>query len=306
LLWCRPRNLRETNPAVYIQIATIIAPLFIIAGIGFWWGRTGRPFDANMIGQIVTNFGVPSLIFATLTKLTISLESFGAMVGGFALVLVIVTVLSLGALLLLRRSIRTFLPSLIFPNNGNMGLPLCLFAFGETGVALGICAFVVMTVVNFTVGPALASGEFSLRAVARNVHIYAVLVSLAFMLTRTPPPDWLMNTTTTLGDMSIPLMLFALGVSLSSLRAQNMGVSAALALVRLIGGFAVGWAVATAMGLTGAERGVLILQSAMPTAVINYLFAARYNNAPGEVAGVIVISTALSFLTLPLLLWAVL
>jgi predicted permease len=291
---------------VYSQIASIIAPIFIIAGIGFWWGRTGRPFDTNMVGQIVTNFGVPCLIFSTLTKLTISTDAFLAMVGGFAAVLAGITVVALGVLLALRQSIRTFLPAMIFPNNGNMGLPLCLFAFGEAGVALGICAFVIMTVVNFTIGPAMASGEISFKAVVTNVHLYAVGAAIVFMFSHTIPPDWLMNTTRTLGNMSIPLMLFALGVSLSKLRVASLRTSVTLAVVRLAGGFVVGWSVATLLGFTGAERGVLILQAAMPTAVINYLFAARYDRAPGEVAGVIVTSTALSFATLPFLLWVVL
>jgi predicted permease len=300
-----PASAGDPRP-VYVQIASIIAPIFIIAGIGFWWGRTGRPFDTNMVGQIVTNFAVPSLIFYTLTRLTISTEAFTAMVGGFAAVQVAMAAIALPALLALRQKINIFLPSLIFPNNGNMGLPLCLFAFGEPGVALGICAFVVMTVVNFTVGPALASGQFSIKATLRNVHIYAVLASIVFMFTHTTPPDWLMNTTRTLGGMSIPLMLFALGVSLSRLKADSFGMSIVLALVRLIGGFAAGYLVAEAFGFEGAQRGVLILQAAMPTAVVNYLFAARYNSAPGEVAGVIVTSTAISFATLPFLLWVVL
>ena len=53
-------------------------------------------------------------------------------------------------------------------------------------------------------------------------------------------------------------------------------------------------------------RGVLIVQSSMPVAVFNCLFAQRNQRAPEEVAGLVVISTALSFVTLPLLLWYVL
>lgn len=294
------------HPFVYAQIATIIAPLFLIAGTGFWWGRTGRPFDTDMVGRLVTNIGVPCLIFSTLTKLTISPVAFGLMSGAFAAVLVGVTVLALAVLKLMRQPAGTFLGTLVFPNNGNMGLPLCLFAFGEQGVALGICAFVIMSVVNFTVGPALASGDYNLRAIVRNLQVYAVLVSLAFMLTATPPPEWLANTTRTMGGVSIPLMLFALGVSLARLRVDSLGTSIVLAAFRLAGGFAVGYGVAELFGFTGVERGVLILQSAMPAAVVNYLFAVRYGAAPGEVAGVIVMSTALSFATLPLLLWVVL
>ncbi len=61
-------------------------------------------------------------------------------------------------------------------------------------------------------------------------------------------------------------------------------------------------AVAAALGLEGTERGVLIVESTMPVAVLNYLFAARYNRSPEEVAGLVLVSTAISFVTLPGLL----
>ncbi len=46
----------------------------------------------------------------------------------------------------------------------------------------------------------------------------------------------------------------------------------------------------------------MVLQSAMPVAVFNYLFAQRYARAPEEVAGLVVVSASLSFVTLPVLL----
>jgi malate permease and related proteins len=51
---------------------------------------------------------------------------------------------------------------------------------------------------------------------------------------------------------------------------------------------------------------VLAIQSAMPVAVFNYLFAQLYRREPAEVAGMIVISTLISFVTLPALLLLVL
>ena len=53
---------------------------------------------------------------------------------------------------------------------------------------------------------------------------------------------------------------------------------------------------------SGPARGAVLVQSSMPSAVFNYLFAARYGNHPEEVAGVVFLSTVLSFVTLPLLM----
>jgi predicted permease len=115
-----------------------------------------------------------------------------------------------------------------------------------------------------------------------------------------------LDTTSLLGDFTIPLMLIALGVSLGRIEVRNLHSSLLLSLFRLLTGFGVSLGVAALLGLEGAARGVLIVQSTMPVAVFSYLFAVRYERKPEEIAGAIFISTILSFLTLPLLLWYVL
>ena len=98
-------------------------------------------------------------------------------------------------------------------------------------------------------------------------------------------------------------MLLALGVSLGSLQVRRLGTSLRIAVLRLVLGLAAGLAVAWLFGLEGSARSVLILLSAMPVAVFTYLFAARYGRDSDLVAGAVVLSTLISFATLPLLLW---
>ena len=94
-------------------------------------------------------------------------------------------------------------------------------------------------------------------------------------------------------------------MSLTKLRATSLDWPLAFSALRLVGGFAIGWGVALALGLTGTARGVLVIESAMPVAVYNYMFAARYDNRPEDVAGLVVVSTVLSLGALPLFLWTV-
>jgi predicted permease len=82
----------------------------------------------------------------------------------------------------------------------------------------------------------------------------------------------------------------------------NLRHSLALASLRLVAGFAVGLLVSAALDLGPVERGVVVVQSTMPVAVFNFLFAQRYRTQPAEVAGLVVISTLLSFATLPALM----
>jgi predicted permease len=289
-----------------LQIAGIIAPLFVIAGIGYLWGRSIRPFDTTIVGMLTLNFGVPALIFSTLTKLEVSLGQFGEMVGIFALFLV--ANLAIGAVLLkaFKLEVGAFLPAISFPNNGNMGLPLCLFAFGDTGLALGISIFVLMSTANVTIGFAFASGKWSLASTLKTPHLWVIAGALIFMTAEIPPPRWIANTAEIIGGMSIPLMLIALGVSLSRLEVRDFKQSVWLGLARLAIGFGLGVGLAWAFDLEGAARGVLILQCTMPPAVMNYILAARFDRQASGVAGVVVVSTFMSLLTLPFLMLFVL
>jgi predicted permease len=284
----------------------IIAPLFFIAGLGFVWGRQRWPFDTAMITPITMNVSVPCLIFSSIARLEVDPLAFGELVA--AVVATIACFLALGALALrlFRLPVRTYLPSLAFPNVGNMGLPLSLFAFGETGLALGMSWYVVCGLGHFTIGVWIASGHGSPAVLLRSPVVYALAAALAFLLTGTPAPQWALNTVKMLGEMGLPLMLMTLGVSLASIRIVGLKRAAGLAVLRLGMGVAVGVAVAEAFGLTGVAWSILVMDAAMPVAVFNFILAERYGQNSAEVASTVVISTALSFATLPLLLLLVL
>lgn len=288
------------------ELFSIIAPVLICVGIGFSWARLEQPYDMDFVTALITTIGTPCLVFTILSKVGLQAEGLAVMAAASVAALVAFTGLSVIILKPLGLSLRTYLPALAFPNLGNMGLPLSLFAFGEKGLALGIVYFTIGAVAQFTIGVGVASGAMSIKKLARIPVIYAVAVALVFMLTDMKAPAWFNTTTRLLGDMAIPMLLITLGVSLARLRVKTLKRSVVFSLLRLAMGFAVGTGLSAVFGLEGIARGVLILQSSMPTAVFSYLFAQRYNRAPEEMAGITLISTTLSFLTLPLLLWFIL
>lgn len=288
------------------DLFAIIFPVLATAGVGYGWARTGRPYDADQVTTLISVIGAPCLIFHTLAHIQVEVSSFLTVVG--ASLLAIVLFLGIGAvgLRLARLPLRVYLPSLTFGNTGNMGLPLALFAFGQEGLTFGAAVFTAFSVVHFTLGPAIASGTLSPARLVRVPLVYGVLAALPFLLSGTRPPQWLANVTHLLAGMTVPLMLITLGVSLAKLRVAVLGRGAVMAVARLGLGFAVGVGLSRLFGLEGVARGVFILDCSMPVAVFNYLFAQRHGSAPEEVASVVVMSTALSFLTLPLLLLYVL
>ncbi|SLN32636.1 AEC family transporter [Oceanibacterium hippocampi] len=284
----------------------IIAPVFVTAGIGYVWARQERPFHAETITSLVTTIGTPCLVFSTLTGLELNpglvFEIALAAVLAMAVFITIGTVV----LRLTGQNLPSFLPSLMFSNCGNVGLPLCLFAFGEEGLALAIGYFATSAILQFTVGIGLASGSMSPRQILKTPMIYAVLLGAAAMYFRIDVPQWLQNCVALLGQLTIPLMLMALGVSLAKLRLNSLRATFLLSCLRLVMGFLVGWGISALFGLEGAARGVVIVQSSMPVAVFNYLFALRYGRQHEAVASLVLMSTAISFATLPLLLLFVL
>jgi predicted permease len=221
------------------------------------------------------------------------------MLGGFALLAGVV--LKFAGL-----SWRSHLGSLMFPNVGNMGLPLCLFAFGEKGFALALAMFVVISLAHFSVGMLIVSGQNHLGVLLKSPIIYAALIAVGMILLEWRLPDWLQVSLHLLGSFTIPLMLITLGVSLAGLRVTDFRSSGLLAVTRLSIGFCVGLAVSQVMGLTGELRGVVVLLSCMPAAVFSYLFAVRFRRDPEIVAGTVVLSTLMCFLLLPFMLsWLV-
>jgi malate permease and related proteins len=287
---------------VFTQLIAIMAPVLISVGIGYIWARRKHAWDTEFVTRLTYYVGTPFLVFSTMTKTGLDSTAFSEMAGVALLALVGFIVASVPLLWLFRLPLRTYLPGLIFPNSGNTGLPLCLFAFGEPGLALGIAYFTVTSISNFTLGQWISSGQLSPVELFKTPLIYAVAMALVFMISNTIVPAWLANTSALIGSLTIPLILITLGVSLASLKITHLKRATLLSVFRLSMGLAVGVAIATFFDLEGTARGVVILDSAMPVAVFNYLFAQRYDNSPGDVAGMVVVSTALSFATLPALL----
>lgn len=288
------------------EIATIVAPVLLVALVGFIWARSGAKFDTGMITSLVMMLGTPCLVVDTFVRVQPSPAAFAEMLAAGVSLFVGYAVVALVVLKLAGLPIRDYQGALMFPNMGNMGLPLSLFAFGDQGLALAIVLFALSAIGNFTIGTSIAAGTMDPRALARMPIIYAVALSLVIIITGLHLPEWFENALHLVAGIAVPLMLVALGVSLSRLKARSLPKALFLSLVRLIGGFGIGLLVCWIFDLQDPARGVVMLQSCMPTAVFNYLFAERYGrDAPG-VAGVVLISTLLSFITLPLLLWFIL
>lgn len=291
------------------ELVAILAPIVISVLIGFIWGRSGTDYPADFVSRLVMYVGTPCLTISAMSKVEVDASVMGEVM--LATAVAMTAMGGLGWLLLrsLKLDIPTYLPPLIFPNNGNMGLPLCLFAFGQLGLALALGSFMVMMIATFTVGLLLVSeGGWGdrFKDMARQPVIHSMIIALAMLVTGTHLPRWIDNTVTLIGGFAIPLMTITLGVSLATLRIGTWRRSFGFSVARIFGGLGLGWLSCWILGVEDVSRSVVLLQSAMPVAVFNYLLALRYDRNPQEIAAMVVISTLLAFVTLPFLLMLIL
>lgn len=288
---------------MFSSLFAIIAPVFICAAIGFIWEKRKLPFDLDQITPLVVNVGTPALVLSTLTKAGLTMESLSVALGYGVLLHLATGLIGLALLLIMKKDLPSFTPTFIFGNTGNMGLPLCLFAFGQDGLALAIAIFAITASSQFTIGLAIASGTFSPKKLASSPMVWAVLIAILLIWQEIALPLFLANTIKLVGDFTIPLMLISLGVSLARLKVRQFGLSVFLSVARMLVSVAVGVAIAEVFDLTGILRGVIIVQAAMPAAVTNYLLATYYRRDAESVASIVVITTAISFAILPFVLW---
>lgn len=203
--------------------------------------------------------------------------------------------------------LRALLPSVTFPNNGNMGLPLCLFAFGQEGLALAVGFFIVQMTAMMVFGIPLLDRQSGniwsiLKGFAFQPLILAVIIGLVLLVGNIDLPQWLDRSVELLAGFTIPLMLITLGVSLSTLSTSGWWRSLGYSVLRIGGGLVMAWLVVECLEITDTARGVVLLQAIMPAAVFNYLLALKYDQEPTAVAGIVVASTVMALVAVPVLL----
>ena len=284
------------------ELLSVVAPVFIVALVGLAWARSGTHFDEVSISRLVLNVGIPCLVFRSLTGLDVPPAELARMAGLAASVMSMFAVGGFIVLKAMKLPAHTFLGPLVFSNSGNIGLPICLFAFGEPGLALGMAYFAVSSTCHVVLGGPLFSGSFSFRPFFRSPLTWAVIITIGVIASGVTVPAWVARTTTLLGDIAIPLMLLTLGVSLSKMHPESLGRSVTLSLVRLGLGVSAGFLLTMLLDIDGLTRKVLILQASMPVGVLNYLFAQRYGRTPEQVASLVLVSTLLSVVSIPILL----
>jgi predicted permease len=283
----------------------VVLPVFLVAGLGFVFEKRFHPPIAPF-NQLALFILMPSLIFQSLLPVDFRSEE-PLRIAAFAFLLA-ATMLAVAFVIvrlarLDRETSSAFMLTAAFPNLGNYGLPVVLLAFGQPGLAVGTLLLAVQSVYSLTLAVVIASSSNtsirgSLGQVFRQPILYAVAAALAFNLAHIELPQFIMSALALPAQAAIPVMLVVLGMNFAGTTriVQPMLVAAAV-VTRLVIGAVVGWLLVEALGIGGVARGVLIVGSAMPTAVFTILTATQFNARPRFVSDVVVAGTLLSIVT---------
>ena len=282
------------------KLFEVLFPVFLTIGIGYWYGKKDPKFNTKFITTFVGNIGLPCIIYYSLTSTNISMELFLRFAYYITLYVLLFSFIGIIILKILNKDIYRLLPPIILPNTGNMGMPLCLFAYGNMGLAIATATTSIILVFHFSIGILLASKKFSLKPLIECIPVYALLVSLVFVYYDIPSPKFLENATFLIGYSSIFLVLMSLGVALSKLRVFLFKETLVYSITRVIIGPIVGFGFVKFFNLSGIEAGVMFIQASMPSAVLTFLIGEIYSpkKISNTIASTVALSTFMSFFTL--------
>ncbi|MEL7396639.1 MAG: AEC family transporter [Pseudomonadota bacterium] len=287
---------------IALTVLEIVAPVFLLAFVGFTWVKLGFEYRVEFVTRLGMSLATPCLVFVALMQSEIEPSSLGALsLAGFA-AYALVAVLMWGLVQIGRLDRQTFLAPLIFSNTGNLGLPLALFAYGDVGLGYAVVVFGISAVIQFTFGIWLVSGGGSPWRMIQEPLVPATLLGALFLIMDWETPQFLTNALDLIGQMAIPIMLITLGVAVARLSIGSFAQPVLLAALKVVISAGSATAVGLWFGLEPVAFGVLVLQVATPVAVTSYMLAEKYGADANAVAGLVVVSTLMSVLTLPVIL----
>ncbi len=287
---------------IALTVLEIVAPVFLLAAVGFIWVKLGYEYRVQFVTRLGMTLAVPCLIFVSLMQTEIAPSALGAL-SLASLLAYLLVILTMSALVRVGKLDRqTFLAPLIFSNTGNLGLPLALFAYGDIGLSYAVVVFAVSAVIQFTYGIWLVSGGGSWRKVVQEPLVPATLLGAVFLWQGWETPKFLTNALDLIGQMAIPIMLITLGVAVARLKIGALAKPVLLSVLKIVICVVCATTVGLWFGLEPVAFGVLVLQVATPVAVTSYMLAEKYGADSESVAGLVVVSTLMSIVSLPILL----
>ena len=290
---------------IYLKLFEVLFPVFFIVGIGVFLGKKNPNFDTSFITTYSGNFGTPALVIFALTAGGVTFDVFKEFFIYAIILLAVFGIVGLVFLVLMKKDYIRELPTFILPNTGNMGIPICLFAYGELGMGMAASISSLVVLLHFTLNIFLAKRAFDFQIIFKSPAFYAIIFTILLLYFEEPIPQFVMNTVMLLAYGMSVMILMSLGVALTQMKVFSFKDALITSTGRVIIGPIIGFVVVKIFDLTGAAAGVVLLQSSMPSAILCYLIASMYSpkEIVDNISSTIVVSTIMSLVTIPIVLF---
>ncbi|MEO0409972.1 MAG: AEC family transporter, partial [Cyanobacteria bacterium P01_A01_bin.135] len=285
-------------------LLSAIAPIALVVLVGAAIGR-GFALDLITLARVTIYALLPALVFDGISGSSLNFSSTAGIVAGFLINTTLLYLIArwLGlALSFSEEARKSLITTTVFANVGNMGLPFVLFSLGEAGLERGIVYLVASSLAIATLFPVVLKGEGFAKGIRYSLRLpvfWAALLGIALQGMSVTLPAAAARGIALMANAAVPVALLTLGIQLSRTPfafglTDLFGASLRLLLSPLLA-FAVG----TLLGLDGLDLQVLVIQAAMPVAVNSLIWVTELGGDRLRVAKTVVLSTLLSFLTLP-------
>ena len=290
---------------IYLKLFEVLFPVFFIVGIGVFLGKKNPNIDTSFITTYSGNFGTPALVIFALTAGSVSFEVFTNFFIYAIILLALFGIVGLIFLVLMKKDYLRELPTFFLPNTGNMGIPICLFAYGELGMGMAASISSLVVLLHFTLNIFLAKRAFDFDTIIKSPAFYAIIVTVLFLYFEQPIPQFVMNTVMLLAYGMIVMILMSLGIALTQMKVFSFKDSIITSIGRVIIGPIIGLIVIKIFNLSGVGAGIVLIQSSMPSAILCYLIASMYSpkEIVDNISSTIVVSTLMSLITIPITLF---
>ncbi len=262
-----------------------------------------KPINIEDLVRIVADFFLPSLIFISLVESSLAPNSIADMAKSSALVFIILLVLALFWAKVNKAEIQSTVPPLVFMNSGFLGIPLMKLYGGNEMMNLILIFDQVQGIFMFTLGLLIITGGISRRSLLSIIQspiLWAVGLGFLVRILPVSLPRALVHTLTFAGEAASPLAAFTLGVSLKKIKVQFSWNLISGLLIRFLGGLTIGFLVATLLNLDGMAQTVVIVATALPSAVFTSVLPLRYGHSNQFASSMVLLSTLLGVVTIPI------
>jgi predicted permease len=283
------------------SLVQTVIPIFSIILVGYAIGKF-KKVDIQAFVDLIVYITGPCLIFASISRSDINLTDFTT-IAGAALAIILIMAFSAFLILKLTHSDKNglYLP-MVFGNTSYLGYPVALFAFGMDGLSRAVVYDMMNSLVIFSLGIYIVHHKNEIQEAFKVPLLYAVVIGLAVNLLQIPVPDLVFTPIELIGMITIPLALLVLGYKLTEIKISAAKIALLASVFRIGGGVLVALAIINLLSIDGLVKDIIVLQAAMPSAVMAMILAAKYNRDASLVASVVLITTVLSMISIPIIL----